>query len=127
MILNTKELFVNDVQLPTPKLGGLVITTNKIWSANTGRLETTGEMAGTIVAVKRKVEIRWPPLTMEQVAVIEGAVSSAGKPFSSLRYTDMTGKSTTMIVYFGDPTYSIYSYSEGIQLVDNVGVSAIEK
>ena len=127
MILETKELFVNGVQLPTPKLGGIVITTNKIWSANTGRLETTGEMAGTIVATKRKVEIQWPPLTMQEVAIIETAVSSATEPFSTLRYTDMAGRTKTMTVYFGDPSYSIYSYSEGNQRIENVSVSAIEK
>lgn len=127
MQLSVKELYVNDVMLPTPMLGGLVMTTNKIWSANTGRLESTGEMAGTIVAIKRKVEIKWPPLSMEEVAVIEAAVSDPSTPFSVLRYTDMQGKATTMQVYFGDPTYTIYSYSPGVQRIEGVSVSAIER
>ena len=58
--------------------------------------------------------------------VIEAAVSSA-VPFHQLQYTDMTGTTHTMDVYFGDPTYSIYSYSPGIQLVKGTQVSAIEK
>lgn len=127
MQLSVKELYVNDVMLPTPMLGGLVMTTNKIWSANTGRLESTGEMAGTIVAIKHKVEIKWPPLSMEEVAVIESAVSNPSTPFSVLRYTDMQGKATTMQVYFGDPTYTIYSYSPGVQRIEGVSVSAIER
>lgn len=127
MVLTVKELFVNGTQLPTPKLEGLVITSNKIWSANTGRLETTGEMAGTIVAIKRKVEIKWPPLTMAEVATIETAVSNKNTPFSTLRYTDMTGTTKTVTVYFGDPSYTIHSYSQGNQRIENVAVSAIEK
>ena len=127
MFLPIKELYVNGTKLPTPMLGGLVMTTNKIWSANTGRLETTGEMAGTIVAIKHKVEIKWPPLSMEEVAIIEKAVSDPSTPFSVLRYVDMTGAEKSMNVYFGDPTYTIYSYSHGLQRIEGVAVSAIEK
>lgn len=126
MTLTVKELYVDGVQLPTPALDGLTITTNKIWSANTGRLENTGEMAGTIVAIKRKIEIKWPELSMEKVKIIEGAVSST-TPFHELQYTDMTGTAHTITVYFGDPTYTIYAYSPGVQRVREVTVSAIEK
>ncbi len=126
MTLTVKELYVDGVQLPTPALDGLTITTNKIWSANTGRLESTGEMAGTIVAVKRKIEIKWPELPMEKAKLIEDAVSSMS-PFHELRYTDMTGATSTISVYFGDPTYTVYAYSPGIQRVRDVTVSAIEK
>lgn len=126
MTLTLKELIVDGVTLPTPALNGLTITMNKIWSANTGRLENTGEMAGTIVAMKRKLEIQWPALKMEDIAVIEAAVSSM-TPFHQLQYTDMTGQKETIEVYFGDPTYSIYSYSPGVQRITGAKVSAIEK
>lgn len=126
MKITVKELYVDDVQLPTPKLGGLTITPNKMWSANTGRLESTGTMVGTVVAIKNKIEIKWPSLTMEQVAVIEAAVSTL-TAFHTLRYTDMTGQSKTLKVYFGDPTYNIYSYSEGVQRIQDVSVSAVEQ
>ena len=126
MTLTLKELIVDGVTLPTPALEGLTITTNKIWSANTGRLENTGEMAGTIVALKRKLEIKWPDLPMEAVEIIEAAVSST-VPFHELQYTDMAGRTDTIQVYFGDPTYTIYSYSPGVQRVRGVQVSAIEK
>lgn len=126
MILTVKELYVDGVQLPTPKLEGLTITENKLWSANTGRLESSGEMAGTIVAIKQKLEIKWPPLNMGQVLQIRNAVSSMD-PFHRLRYTDMSGEVTEMSVYFGDPSYTLYSYSEGVQRIHDVSVSAIEK
>ena len=126
MKLTVKELYVDGVELPTPALDGLTITTNKIWSANTGRLESTGEMAGTIVAIKRKLEIKWPELSMEKVKIIEDAVSSM-TPFHQLKYTDMTGATHTIDVYFGDPSYNIHSYSVGIQRIRDIAVSAIEK
>lgn len=126
MVLSVKELYVDDVQLPTPKLGGLTITPNKMWSANTGRLESSGEMAGTIVAIKHKISIKWPDLTMEQIQTIEAAVSSM-TAFHTLKYTDMTGQVTSLQVYFGDPSYTIYSYSEDIQWIKDAAVDAIEK
>ena len=126
MQLTLKELIVDGVQLPTPAVGGMTITTNKIWSANTGRLESSGEMAGTIVAKKRKIEIKWPPLSMEKVKIIEDIVSSMD-PFHTLQYTDMTGTTGEIQVYFGDPAYNLYAYCPGIQYAKDVAVSAIEK
>lgn len=126
MQLTVKELYVDGVQLPTPALDGVSITTSKIWSANTGRLENSGEMVGTIVATKRKLEIKWPELYMEDVRVIEEAVSSM-TPYHILKYTDMTGQVHEITVYFGDPSYTIYAYSPGIQRVKDTTVSAIEK
>lgn len=126
MNLTVTELIVDGVALPTPKLEGVKITRNKIWSANTGRLESTGEMVGTIVAQKTKLEISWPPLSMEEIARIEAAVSS-DIPFHSLKFTDMAGVTRTLSVYFGDPEYTIYSYSEGVQRVNDAKVSAIEQ
>jgi len=126
MTISVKEIFVDDVQLPTPALEGLTISTNKIWSSNTGRLETSGEMVGTIVALKRKVEIKWPEMSMEEAKVIENAISAI-TPFHKLKYTDMTGTTTEISVYFGDPTYTVYAYSRGVQRIKGVTVSAIEK
>lgn len=127
MTLSLKELIVDGVTLPTPALEGLTISTNKIWSANAGRLENSGEMAGTIVTTKRKLEIKWPDLPMEKIKVIEAVVSDSGTPFHQLQYTDMTGTTSTITVYFGDISYTIYSYSPGVQRVKGVAVSAIEK
>lgn len=126
MTLTLKELIVDGVTLPTPALEGLTISTNKIWSANTGRLENSGEMAGTIVAIKRKLEIKWPELSMEKIRIIEDAVSNT-EPFHELKYTDMTGRTRTITVYFGDISYTIYSYSSGVQRVKGASISAIEK
>lgn len=126
MTLEVKELYVDGVQLRTPKLEGLTITPGKIWSANTGRLEVSAKMEGTIVAIKQKLEIKWPVMTMEEIQQIEEIVSSL-TPWHTLQYTDMAGQKKEIEVYFGDPTYTIVSYSPGMQWVKDVSVSAIER
>lgn len=124
--ITVSELFVDGVQLPTPALDGVTITSEKVWSNNTGR-DSSGLMVGTIVAIKAKISIKWPPLTMGQVAVIEAAASDSTKPFVSMKYTDMTGETVTKTVYFGTPTYSQYSWSPSLQYVKDVSVNAIER
>lgn len=126
MTLTVKELYVDGVQLPTPAMDGLTITPNKMWSANTGRLENSGEMAGTIVAIKQKLEIKWPSMSMADAKIIDAVVSST-TAFHQLKYTDMAGAATELTVYFGDPAYTIHAYSPGIQWISGVSVSAIEK
>ncbi len=48
-------------KMPT-RLEGVVISREKIWSANTGRT-AAGKMVGTVVAVETTIKIKWPPLT----------------------------------------------------------------
>lgn len=126
MAITVSELYVDGTQLPTPATEGITFSTNKIWSSNTGRLEQTGLLAGTIVCLKKKLEIKWPPLTWTQVNTIETAVSNMTE-FHTLTYTDMTGTTTSMTVYFGDPKYTQYSWVDGMQYVMDVTVSAIEQ
>lgn len=124
--LNLRELIINGKVMPTPAHQGVTISTNKIWSSNTGRT-SSGKMVGTIVATKSKLEIKWPPLTEEQVAGIEAAVSDINNPFVPVEYTDMTGETVTKTMYFGDVKYTQYSWSHGMRYVTDVSVSAIEQ
>lgn len=124
--MTVSELYINGVQMPTPALEGVTITSEKIWSSNAGR-SVTGLMLGTCVVIKAKISITWPPLTPAQVAVIEAAVSNRDKPYVPLKYTDMTGTTVTKTVYFGTPSYTQYSWSEGLQYVKSVSVDAIER
>lgn len=119
------ELKINGVVMPTPALQGVTITSEKVWSSDTGRT-SSGKMVGTLVAVKSKIAIQWPLLTMEQAAMIEEAVSGSGG-FVPMEYTDMTGKTVQKTVYFGSPTYTIYSLADGLQYVLNAAVDGIEQ
>lgn len=124
--ITVSELYINGVQMPTPALEGLTISSEKIWSANTGRT-SSGKMAGTIVAIKTTVSIKWPPLTMAEVAVIEAAVSDKDNPFAAMKYTDMTGKTVEKTMYFGTPSYTVYSWANGLQIIKDISVDGIER
>lgn len=122
--ITVSDLYINGVRMPDPALEGVTIGREKIWSSNTGRT-TSGKMVGTVVAVKTTLKIKWPPLTPAQTAVIENAVS--GSPFVPVRFTDATGQTVTRTMYFGTPSYTVYSWADGVQYIKDVTVDGIEQ
>ncbi|MCD7735318.1 MAG: hypothetical protein LUH48_09390 [Clostridiales bacterium] len=120
------DLTINGVVMPDPALEGLSISSEKIWSSDTGR-SSSGKMLGTIVAIKTTVKIKWPVLTMAQAKLIEAAVSDEDNPFVPMTYTDMTGETVTKTVYFGTPSYTVYSGADNLQWVKDVEVEGIEQ
>ena len=124
--ITVSDLYLNRKKMPTPALEGVVISREKIWSANTGRT-AAGKMVGTVVAVKTTIKIKWPPLTPAQVAVIESAVSDGDNPFVPVKFTDATGVTVTKTMYFGTPTYTVYSWANGRQYLRDVSVTGIEQ
>ena len=124
--ITVSELYINGAKMPTPALEGMTISSEKIWSSDTGRT-ASGKMVGTIVAVKATVKIKWPALTPAQVKTIEDAVSDKDNPFVPMKYTDMTGATVTKTMYFGTPSYTVYSWAEGRQYLKDVTVDGIEQ
>lgn len=124
--ITVSDLYINGVKMPTPALEGVTISREKIWSANTGRT-AAGKMVGTVVAIKTTLKIKWPPLTPAQVAVIEGVVSDGAHPYVPVKYTDATGQTVTKTMYFGTPTYTVYSWANGRQYLKDVSVTGIEQ
>ena len=122
--ITVSDLYINGARMPDPALEGVTISREKIWSSNTGRT-TSGRMVGTVVAVKTTLKIRWPPLTPAQAAVIENAVS--GGSFVPVRFTDATGATVTKTMYFGTPSYTVYSWADGVQYIKDVTVDGIEQ
>lgn len=88
----------DDVEMPTPKFNGFKVGKNKIWSKNAGR-NGYGEMVGTIIAIKRKIEITWPVLEAEKISVIDDIVSNPNIPYHKIDYTNEQGGTTSMIAY----------------------------
>lgn len=119
-------LKINGVAMPDPALEGVTIATEKVWSSNTGRT-ASGKMVGSVIAKKTTIKIKWPVLTPEQVNKIEAAVSDGDHPFVPVQYTDMCGNQVTKTVYFGTPTYTIYSWANGLRLIKDATVDGIEQ
>lgn len=124
MKLTVTDLKIDGVTMPTLLEGGLILTSEKLWSEDTGRT-ASGRMEGTILAIHKKGQLKWPPLTMEETAIIENAVSNIKKPFCTVEYTDMRGKRQSIAAYFGTPTYTINDYDS--QQIDDVSVDFIER
>lgn len=121
-------LWINGVEMPTPKIGGITISKNKIWSKNTGR-NNQGEMVGDIIAIKRKVEIEWGILSPEHMSKIDTQVSRVDLPYITVRYLDEKGSITEIRAYTGDISYPLQSnkYGGNNLRATGVKVSLIEK
>ena len=124
--ITVSDLYINGTKMPDPALEGVTVNREKIWSSNTGRT-TSGKMVGTGVAVKTTLKIKWPILTPAQVATIEGAVSDPDNPFVPVKYTDATGSTVTKTMYFGTPSYTVYSWANGRQYIKGACVDGIEQ
>ena len=118
------ELVIGGVIMPTLKKEGLTISKEKIWSSNTGR-SASGDMIGDLIAIKYTLDCEWPPLSREQAAVVDSAVSPA---FFNVTFTDPGSNSrVTKRMYAGTPTYPVYSYVNGVKTYSGVKVTLIQQ
>lgn len=118
------ELVIGGVTMPTLKKEGLTISKEKIWSSNTGRA-ANGDMIGDLIGIKYTLDCEWPPLSREQAAVVDAAVSPA---FFNVTFTDPGSNSrVTKRMYAGTPTYQVYSYVNGVKTYNGVKVTLIQK
>ena len=113
------------VQMPSPAPDGFVISHSKVWSSNTGRVKS-GNMVGTIVAIKRNVTITWNALTAEQCATIDTAVSTK-TPFVTIEYTNERGVSETITGYFSDVEFPVHIIKNDAPIITGASVSFIEQ
>ena len=114
------SITIDGVAMPEPKLNGLKISRNKIWSKNAGR-GADGTMTGDIIALKWKLEIEFLPLTDAQMVTVEAAVEPAF--FNVTFRSPKTGKNITA----GDLTCPVYTYVGGKPRYVGVTVNLIEK
>ena len=121
-----KALIINRVEFPVA-YNGYTISRNKIWSRNTGRNDY-GDMVGTIIAIKNKVEIQLVPLTPAQAGVLDAVVSDIDNPFPTAEILFVDGTRKQITIYTGDISYPWLSTSlGGGGLITGVKLSAIEK
>lgn len=123
---SAKALIINGVEFPVA-YNGYTISRNKIWSRNTGRNDY-GDMVGTIIAIKNKVEIQLVPLTPAQAGILDSVVSDINNPFPTAEILFVDGTRKQITIYTGDISYPWLSTSLGAGgLITGVKLSAIEK
>ena len=122
---------INGTTVAEPKVGGIAVTDEPVWSANTGR-SSTGKMIGDIVAWKTTIEVAWPPLSYAQMKAIRDAIKSGGE-FFTIEYTDIESSSTLSsmsvqkTVYCGNIPRLLYSTSAKYQKYHEITITFIER
>jgi hypothetical protein len=114
-------LQIDNTTLPTPKT--VIYSQNKLWSANTGRLDS-GYFVGDLIGIKKKYEVTFPALTTAQLSTVRAAINT---DFATVTITNAEGGTDTVTAYFGDLTVESYSWRQGIQYAMNATVSIIER
>lgn len=109
------------VGMPTPK--NVLYSQNKLWSQNTGRLDN-GYFVGDLIAVKKKYEVTFPPLTPTDLQHVREAIN---QDFASIKITNAEGGTDEITAYFGDLNVESYSWHNGINYAINATVSMIER
>lgn len=114
-------LQIGNTTLPTPK--SVVYSSNKLWSQNTGRLDS-GYFVGDLIAIKKKYEVTFPALSTSDLATVRAAINT---DFATVTITNAEGSTDTVSAYFGDLTVESYSWHNGIRYAINATVSIIER
>ena len=121
-----KALKINGVEFPV-KYDGYTLSRNKIWSTNTGR-NNAGNMVGTILAIKNKVEVELVPMTPQKAQILDNVLSDINNPFPTAKVLYLNGIEKEMTIYTGDVSYHWLSQAIGTDgLITGVKVSCIEK
>jgi len=115
---------LGDITIQPASPGGLKWSIMSIQSADSGRAEN-GEMIATLVAKKRKLEIKYANLTPEDAKAILEEVS--GNMFFEVTYYDvLAGEQETRTFYVGDRSTDWYNYNIERGL-ENLAFNIIEK
>lgn len=101
-------MVINGTTVKTPKLGGITITDEPIWTSKTGR-STDGTMLGEIVAWKTTISVTWGPLTFAESKKIRNAIKSGGNFFKIKYHDDDAEKMVEKTVYVGNMPRTVYS------------------
>lgn len=118
-------LKLNNKLMPTPKLDGVSISHEKIWSKGTTRTSSC-KMVGDIKGIKTTIVIEFPPLTRTQIETLNSVLNDASLPFFPCDvYDGSTHLKTT--VYSSSPSYKIYSTVNGMRLYTAYKIELVEQ
>ena len=95
------------------KINGVAIATPKIYEATVSDLDgesnrnAAGQLIRDRIAVKRKLNLEWGPLSQSEIALILNAVSGV---FFTVTFPDPQLGIITKTMYVGDRTAPAYQY-----------------
>lgn len=122
--ISTYFFQLGDITIQPASPGGLKWSIMSIQSADSGRAEN-GEMIATLVAKKRKLEIKYANLTPDDARAILEEV--CGNMFFEVTYYDvLAGEQETRTFYVGDRSTDWYNYNIERGL-ENLAFNIIEK
>lgn len=112
------------ISLPEPAHGGFQVSIQDVDSASTGR-GADGNMIRDRVAVKAKINLKFPPLTNAEMSALLSAVSDVS--FSVSYPSPVSGGIRSGTFYVGDRTAPIYkTTADGVELWENCAFNLIE-
>lgn len=112
------------------KINGVDIATPKTFEVAVSDLDgesnrnANGELIRDRIAVKRKINIEWGPLTQAEIQTLLNAVSSV---FFTVTFPDPQSGVTTKTMYVGDRTAPALSYKNNEVLWEGLTMNFIEK
>ena len=112
------------------KINGVDIATPKTYEATVTDLDgetnrnANGEMIRDRIAVKRKLNLEWGPLTQAEIQTLLNAVSSV---FFTVTFPDPMSGMVTKTMYVGDRTAPAYSFINGEVKWQGLKMNFIEK
>ncbi len=109
-----------------PKIEGVTFSSEKIWSKKTGRT-TSNKMVGSIKAIKKSIDIEFPPFKSEEIKAIEGIVSNKNLPFFKCVIHDGEKVIFSGMVYSDTPSYKLYSTLNNFRVYTGYKVQLIEQ
>lgn len=115
---------IDGTVLPMPSV--LQIKPEKVWSKNAGRT-SSGKFVGDVIATKHTLHVEWRTLTQAQGAQL---YDLSHKDFVSVTYVDpssSTGAEKTITCYVDGPSYSVYSYVNGLPRYTGTAIDLVQQ
>lgn len=112
------------------KVNGVAIAAPKTYEVTISDLDgetnrnAKGDMIRDRIAVKRKIQLEWPPLTQSEISILLNAVSSV---FFTCEFIDPQHGVMTRTMYVGDRTSPAYCVINGEVKWNGLKMNFIEK
>lgn len=112
------------------KINGVAIATPKTFEVTISDLDgesnrnTNGDLIRDRIAVKRKLNCEWPPLTQDECSNLLKAVKDV---FFQVTYPDPMDGVITKTMYVGDRTSPVYSAIDGVVKWSGVKFNLVER